>query len=122
MRRKIIIAVSIIILCNLPPLKWVITWFDNGDYRYSNNNGSFTYKEFQFKERDFDMGWRGFLYFKKKCSCGDTVLYRLNRNNPFKFWRYGEYLFQEKYQLPYQSWEKIEARRGLIDHLNGQDF
>ncbi|MEO9144479.1 MAG: hypothetical protein ABI237_02890 [Ginsengibacter sp.] len=121
-RKGIIIIVSVIILCNLPPVKWPFTWFDHDDYRYSNNDGSFTYEEFQFQERDFKMGWGGFLYFKENCKCSDTILYRLNRNNPFKFWRYGDYIFKKKYHLPYQSWVKIKVRRGPIDHLEDQDF
>ena len=79
-------------------------------------------QEFQFKDRDFKMGWGGFLYFKENCKCVDTVLYRLNHNNPYKFWRYGDYIFKKKYHLPYQSWNKINARRGPIDHLGAQDF
>jgi hypothetical protein len=121
-KKAIVMFLVFLILCNLPPLKWPFTWFDHDDYRYSNDNGSFTYAEFQFKERDFAMGWRRFTDFKKECKCADTTLFRLNHNNPFKFWRYGDYLFKKKYRLPYQSWDKIEKRRGPIDHLNAQDF
>ena len=120
--KRIFIIVVILILCNLPPLKWPFTWFDHDDYRYSNNAGSFTFREFQFKGDDFALCWRNFLDFKKDCHCADTVLYRLNRNNPFKFWRYGDYIFKKKYHLPYQSWDKIKARMGPIDHLQSQDF
>ena len=122
-RRKILIAVfSIIILSNIPPFKWPFTWFDHDDYRFSTNNGSFTFQEFQFKNRDFAMGRGRFLYFKNNCRCNNTILYRLNKNNLLKFWRYGDYIFKKKYRLPYESWENIEARRGYIDHLQNQDF
>lgn len=65
---------------------------------------------------------RRFKSLKVTGEITDTILYRLNRNNPIKFWRYADYIFKKKYQLPYQSWEEIEARRGYIDHLNAQDF
>jgi hypothetical protein len=121
-KRNTIIIIAVIVLSNLPPLKWPFTWFDHNDYRYSNDNGSFTYEEFQFKDRDFKMGWGGFLYFKENCKCSDTVLYRLNRNNPFKFWRYGDYIFKKKYHLPYRSWDEIVGRRSDTGYHGVQDF
>lgn len=110
-RRMTIWILIVITICNLPPIKWIFLFFDHDDYRYSNIDGWFTYEEFQFKGRDFKMGQRRFEDFKEQCKCGDTILYKLNKNNFLKFWRYSDYLFRKKYHLPYQEWSIIEARR-----------
>ena len=122
MKKTIIIILVFLVLCNIPPLKWIFTWFDHDDYQYSNYNGSFTFQEIQFKGDDFDLCMYRFNNLKKTGEISDTVLYRLNRNNPFKFWRYADYLLKAKYHLPYQPWDEIKKRRGPVDHLDAQDF
>jgi hypothetical protein len=91
------------------------------DCSYSNDNGSFTFEEMNSKERNFDMCRRKFEEFKKQGS--DTILYRLCEKNVLRFWNWGNYLFQEKFKLPYRSWKEIEMRRGAIVSKTGfQDF
>ncbi len=95
---------------------------NNMDCTYSNRSGTFTFEEMNFNERTFDMCLHKFAKYKK-IDQRDTVLYRLCEKNFFKFWNWSNYLFAEKFKLPYMSWEEIEARRGLITARSGfQDF
>ena len=89
---------------------------------YSNYNGSFTFEERNFKERNFDMCEAKFSEFKKQNNT-DTVLYRLCRQNIFKFWNWGNYILRGKFNLPYTSWQQVKSRRGTITARSGfQDF
>lgn len=91
------------------------------DCSYSNASGTFTFGEMNFKERNFDMCKRTFAEFKKQNS--DTILYRLCRTNLLEFWNWGNYLFREKFRLPYRPWKKIELKRASIKAKSGfQDF
>lgn len=92
------------------------------DCSYSNYSGSFTFTEMNFKERNFRNCKAKFNLFKKEYN-RDTVLYRLCEKKFWQFWNFKEYLFSEKYQLPYANWNNIQRRRGRLDHTTGfQDF
>jgi len=88
---------------------------------YSNYNGSFTYREMRFKGRDLRTAKLLFDDFKKQDQT-DTVLYRLCGKQFWKVWKYPQYLFSEKYQLPYLSWTDIERRRKNVRLSVFQDF
>ena len=92
------------------------------DCGFSSGDANFTFKEMNFGEYDFGVCQSRFQEFKKR-NLGDTTLYRLCPKNIFHFWDYGQYLFSEKYRLPYKQWSEIEARRGPITNKSGfQDF
>ena len=91
-------------------------------YRYSNISGNVTVMENPIKGRLFKKPIAGKLpvckLFRngKKIEQKDTVLCRLFAINPLKFWRWGEYIFDWRYRLPYADWEAIKKRRGF-DYL-----
>lgn len=121
--KKILFLLTVVfffvVICNIAPVRWI---FRANDCEFGNNDGSFTYSEMTFKERGFKKCYRNFLEFKKR-KLGDTTLYRLCPKNIFHFWDYGQYLFSEKYRIPYKPWAEIEARRGPITNKSGfQDF
>jgi len=119
MKKILLILLLFLVIVNLPPLRWV---FGENNCSFSNSNGLFTYIEMNFKGDNFDECKRKFLEFKKR-NLGDTTLYRLCPKSIFHFWDYGQYLFSEKYRLPYKPWAEIEARRGQITNKSGfQDF
>jgi hypothetical protein len=112
----ILIALLIVALAS------VASTSPNIDCSYSNYNGSFTFEEMNFKERNFDMCLRKFEEFKKQ-NKQDTILYRLCKKNLFKFWNWGKYFSQKKFKLPYIAWQKINLRRGVLTAKSGfQDF
>jgi hypothetical protein len=43
----------------------------------------------------------------------DTIICRTFAINPLKFWRWGEYLFNWRYKLPYTNWDKVQQKRGF---------
>lgn len=91
------------------------------DCSYSNATGSFTFEEMNTKERNFEMCRRKFEEFKKQST--DATLYRLCEKNFLKFWNWGNYLFRQKFKLPYKSWDEIESKRGTLVAKSGfQDF
>jgi len=113
------VLLLLVVVNNLPPIRW---FYGNYDCRFSNNDGSFTFAEVNFKGANFQLGREVFAEFKKR-NPGDTTLYRLCPKNIFHFWDYGQYLFSEKYRLPYKPWSEIEVIRGPIGNKSGfQDF
>ncbi|MBS1664722.1 MAG: hypothetical protein JST68_26995 [Bacteroidetes bacterium] len=122
MKRTVVVfvtIVSIVIINNVPPIRWL---YGNTNCRFSNYNGTFTYAELQFNGDDFETCQEKFLLFKGKQN-DDTVLYRLCPKNILHFWDYGQYIFSDKYRLPYKSWEEIDRKRGPITNKSGfQDF
>lgn len=97
-----------------------ITGLNDWYYRYSNISGSYTKMEDPKKGRvyqkppnnEFILNRPNF-YGCNNMPMGDTLVYRLFAINPLKFWRWGEYVFNWRYRLPYTSWEKIKKRRGF---------
>ena len=115
----LVIVFLIISLSNVPLIKWFIA---SNDCQFSNDNGSFTFAEMNFKGANFQLCEENFIEFKKR-RLGDTILYRLCPKNVFHFWDYGEYLFSKKYRVPYRPWQEIEGRRGPLGNKSGfQDF
>ena len=114
-----IVIVIIVALSNVPPIN---AMFGKTDCSYSNNNGTFTFEEVNFKERNFDMCQRKFSEFRKTNNA-DTVLYRLCKKNFLQFWNYGAYVTDKRFKLAYMPWSSIEQRRGKISAKSGfQDF
>ena len=75
-----------------------------------------------FKGRDFAMCLIKFDEFKS-LKKADTVLYRVCKKKLLHFWRYRDYLFSPRYNLPYISWQQISLRRGQLKNKSGfQDF
>ena len=101
----------VIILSNVPPFRdYFRVTVDERHYRYSNANGSFTF--YEFMSRNFNM----MKYSHKVClnqqsHLKDKQVYRLFAKNPFAFWRWSLYLFDERYKLPYKNWKEIEEVR-----------
>ena len=116
--------IAFIIIANIPPIKPLYRLaFDEYHYRYSNENGSFTFVE--FKARDVKMMYRRMDGYKQLFPLSnDTSLYRLYKRNILCFWRWGEYIYDERYKMPYMSWKEIKRRRGydLENSNNLQDF
>jgi len=116
MKTVIILVLIIVVVAN------AISLARNVNCTNSNYKGSVTFEEINFNERNFDMCKRKFSAFKKQNSA-DTVLYRLCRKNILKFWNWGNYILQEKFNLPYISWQEIASRRGKLTAKSGfQDF
>ncbi|HEY4287983.1 MAG TPA: hypothetical protein VGN00_12850 [Puia sp.] len=116
---SIVVVLLLISLSNVPLIKWFI---GSNDCQFSNNDGSFTFAEINFKGANFQLCTEDFLEFKKR-RLGDTVLYRLCPMSITHFWDYGEYIFSQKYKIPYKAWQEIESRRGPLRNKSGfQDF
>ncbi|MGF1924837.1 MAG: hypothetical protein ACQUHE_11720 [Bacteroidia bacterium] len=110
-RTIFIIAGAIIFLTNVPPFTFLLrTFVDEGHYRYSNYNGSYT--SYEFMSRDFAMMKRNHrMCLKYQPELKDKKIYRLFSKNPFAFWRWGLYFFDERYKLPYKNWEDVKKKR-----------
>jgi hypothetical protein len=114
MKKFAVIVILIVLLSNFLPLE--------NNVSYSNADGSFTFEEMNFKGRDYSMCFRKFDSYKKEHH-DNTVLYRITPILPWKFWHWKSYLFQDKYKLPFKSWNEISASRGVVENKSGyQDF
>ncbi len=119
MKKILIFVVIFVIIINLPPLKSI---FGQEDVLYSNANGTFTFDEVNDNGRNYNLCIDNFEAFKE-ANKKDTLLYRITPKIIFKFWRWGEYLSNEKYTLPFKSWTEIKTVRGPIHYkTNWQAF
>lgn len=91
-------------------------------YRYSNISGTYTVMEIPIQGRVYkEFSTKYFILDKsalEECKIphipqSDTIVYRLFAINPLKFWRWGEYIFDWRYRLPYTDWEAIKKKRGF---------
>ncbi|MBS1578927.1 MAG: hypothetical protein JST29_04735 [Bacteroidetes bacterium] len=89
-------------------------------YRYSNISGTYTKMEIPIQGRVYTRPPKGEFILNRPNFYGcnlmpqsDTIVYRLFAINPLKFWRWGEYIFDWRYRLPYTDWEAIKKRRGF---------
>jgi hypothetical protein len=112
MKKYTILFIIAVLLLNLPPMNLVL---GPDDVSYSNNNGTFTFDESNASGRDYDLCIENFEAFKS-AKHRDTILYRITAINLLKFWRWGIYFVDDKYKLPYKSWEDIERIRGPIQN------
>ncbi len=118
-----IFFLTLIVLSNVPPINLFFKFFlDERHYQYSNVDGSFTFVE--FKASDYKMMRRKFSGFKNENSqLKDTNIYRLFLKNPFTFWRWQNYFFDDRYSLPYKNWETILMfRKDTLHRTHWQDF
>ena len=96
-----------------------LTGLNDWYYLYSNISGNITVMENPRKGRIFRKPKSGILPICKNVNKAnelphsDTIIHRLFYINPLKFWRWGEYIFNWRYRLPYTDWEVIEKRRGF---------
>jgi hypothetical protein len=126
LKNWIFVLIIIMLISNFPPIKSVISLFtDENHYRYSNADGSFTGVDIPFKGRLYNLAPVLPKSFKEKHpTSSDTIVYRLFWKNPLAFWRWGEYYYDKRYNLPYLSWKEIRKKRGydLKYSTNWQDF
>lgn len=115
-RRLGICFLIILVVTNLPPVNSVlIISFDAEIYRYSNFYGSFTFQENLFKNTSYEQCcgvYDDFLSTRPNVS--DKKLYRLFKINPFAIWRWRQYIFEDRYHIPWLDWEKVVEKRGEI--------
>lgn len=108
-----IVFATLTALTNVPVVSDILeTFVDENHYRFSNGDGTYTAIDNMFKNDRWD--------FERKVSDSrlfsqypnaDSTVYRLFSKNPLAFWRYGKYLFDERYTLPYAKWSDIKQRR-----------
>ena len=128
-KKKVLWIIGLILFSNWPAFKNTVG-LNNGYYKYSNESGTYTALETPIQNRMYQKPPGGkWIVNPNNCStntpAGDTILYRVFAINPLKFWRWGEYLFDRRYSLPYEDWNVVEKRRGfgpLKVHTNCMAF
>lgn len=110
-KKALIVVACILLFANIPPFTSLFEiLLDERHYRYSNYNGSLTFTEFM--SRGFEMmNNRHKSCLVHKPNLKDKQIYRLFTKNPLAFWRWGLYFFDERFKLPYKSWEEIRIVR-----------
>jgi len=118
-KKWIWLGAIVILFTNWPAFK-NITGLNDWYYMYSNKSGSFTGIENPIEGRLFRKppGGKFIINSPNQYQCNtipysDTIVYRLFTINPIKFWRWGEYIFDWRYRLPYSNWNEIEKKRGF---------
>ncbi|HUS03762.1 MAG TPA: hypothetical protein VMY77_18610 [Chitinophagaceae bacterium] len=107
--------IILIALANLFPLKPVLRIVvDESHYKYGNATGTWTFIE-NPKGTPFNLNNkilpREILINYPKLK-NDSIIYRCFRKDPWAFWRWGEYLSDKRYLLPYKNSKKIISTRG----------
>ncbi len=94
-----------------------VTQLDDNYYRYSNTSGLITVKEYPVDRIYINNVFKlekGYwaLYQKQFTSnANDTIIFRLYKKSPFKFWRWYEYMYNWRYDMPYKDWDEIKKNR-----------
>ncbi len=115
MKKSAKITIGIIIflgLSNIPPLQTIFKLiFDQKLFYYSTNDGSAFFDENIFFGRVFHFRRSTTQSFKVTYPEADTIIYRNFKPNPLAFWRYRDYLFDERYTLPYFPLDEARKKR-----------
>jgi hypothetical protein len=128
---KLLITLVVLLLINFPPFNIPFILIDRDDCRFSNADGSFTFKEITFKHHDYETSCKAsFSQFKNQVRAReygfeskDTLhLYRVTAKNPLKVYRYKAYLTEEKYKVDYADWDEIEQARGQFEPSGYRNF
>ena len=123
-KKILIIAICILIISNLPPVKGLFSiFFDEDNYRYSNADGTYTNMDVKGSHYNLMPMVPG-SFQSEHPGTSDTIVYRLFWKNPLAFWRWSDYFTDKRYSLPYKSWKSIRKKRGYdIKYSNRwQDF
>lgn len=128
MRTVLVIIVALVII--YLPVRFVVHLISPNDVSFSNADGTFTATEYLKKGDDYDLIKRRFELFKNHVRKNETsyvgrdtaVLYRLDPMRVWQIWNYGEFLFNDKYSLPYKNWEEIRQIRGSKGNNRFQTF
>jgi hypothetical protein len=104
--------IAFFLLSNIPPFQTIFKlFFDQKLFHYSTKDGSAFFDEniflgdvFQFKRVTTQ---------EKRASYpeADTIIYRNFNPNPIAFWRYRDYIFDERYTLPYFPLDEARKKR-----------
>jgi hypothetical protein len=124
MKKALIMGTFFFIVSNLPPINALFTaLFDEGHYRYSNANGSFTAVDILSRKYNLAKIVPD-SFLKEHINSTDSIVYRTFWKNPLAFWRWAEYFTDPRYELPYKNWQSIHKIRGYdIQYSNKwQDF
>ena len=113
MKKWILFILGFMLISNIPFIKGLYSiTIDEKHYRYSTINGTFTFSEFM--DINYANMTKLFDRYKENNPNKDTVLYRLFSKNPLCYWRWAEYFYDKRYELPYHNWEEIKKRRGEV--------
>jgi hypothetical protein len=110
---KVLLGITIILLLsNIPPLQTVFKlFFDQSLYHYSTKDGSAFFDENVFLGRVFKFKRVTVQEKRNRFPEADTIIYRNFEVNPFAFWRYRDYLYDERYTLPYLPLDEADKQR-----------
>jgi hypothetical protein len=109
----VIVFAALTVLTNIPIVSDIAeTFVDYNHYRFSNGDGTYTAVDNLFKNDRWPLRQTitNPRFFELHPS-SDPTMYRLFRKNPFAFWRYGKYIRDPRYKLPYREWKEIKSRR-----------
>jgi hypothetical protein len=110
---KIILGLAFfLIISNIPPFQSVLKFiFDDNLYYYSTKDGSAFFIENEYKGRKFQFKRVTSAEKRAEYPEADTIIYRNFQPNLFAFWRYRDYIFDERYTLPYFPLEEARKKR-----------
>jgi hypothetical protein len=115
MKKPVKFSVGIIfflVVSNIPPMQTIFKLlFDQKLYYYSTKDGSALFDENIFLGRVFHFRRSTTKSFNETYPEADTIIYRNFKPNPFAFWRYRDYIFDERYTLPYFPLEEARKKR-----------
>lgn len=110
----VLIIICVILVSNLTLLK-ELGGINYDYYRYSNYGGTVAVHEIFSQGRIIDKKaidtlWKTAAFKRTYPESVDTVLFRNFKIQPLKFWRWGEYVFNWRFRLPYINWKEVRQR------------
>jgi hypothetical protein len=118
-KRKFLWLILLLLLVNLPPLRWLINIFTTENYCYANYNGSFTCSENYGKGSSYENCVLYYAdYLKVHPTDKDRQLYRRFTLKPWRLWDWYKWVIEgrQRFSLPYIPENQVADQRRLNDH------
>jgi hypothetical protein len=119
--KLLLYTIIILLLSNVPPLNFIFKLL-SGDSIVPGMSENF------YVTKDLNYIYEGSLGDTLKNPCyrkykeistkSSHTLYRLQKIEPWRFWRWGEYITEEKWRQPYISVSEKELKQALLSFSN----
>jgi hypothetical protein len=103
----IITLFLVVLIGNFTPLKYYLGEPIIHVYHYTNEDGSFNETEIPEKGCDLATVMKLFKDYCYKTGKNNDTLYRVTSRNPFKFWRWFDYLSHPRWDITYKKIAKL---------------
>lgn len=115
--RFLIYTFIVLLLSNIPPLNSIFKFVSGDSLVPGMSESLYITKDFKYiYQGDLKDTLKNSCYrqYKEVSSLSNHTLYRFQAISPWKFWKWGDYLTEEKWQQPYINVSEEELKQALL--------